>query len=177
LLSQYILIFSNVIVLGPSPQLDLFRSPWEGCQPAEVSPAPHPLLGGEGAGSGGRWGGWAVGGAGGREKADEEDADTDQKKNLSTHCVIQPSIKLAPVANKQEMVSHVVKPKVRRSPKATSLRNEALANPKACAQAVFVSHQRGRPCLTKCALAQADISRQELEASLSGLFVRLGVEQ
>ena len=95
------------------------------------------------------------------------------RKDISAHCAYSTQHQ----ANKQEMVSHVVKPKVRRSPKATSLRNEALANPKACAQAVFVSHQRGRPCLTKCALAQADISRQELEASMAGLFVRLGVEQ
>jgi hypothetical protein len=95
------------------------------------------------------------------------------KKDISAHCAYSTQHQ----ANKQEMVSHVVKPKVRRSPKATSLRKEALANPKACAQAAFISHQRGRPCLTKCALAQTDISRQELEASMSGLFVRLGVEQ
>jgi hypothetical protein len=109
---------------------------------------------------------------------DEEDANKDQKETSPPLMLFNPSSRSSsPPSKKQEMVSHVVKPKVRRSPKATSLRNEALANPKASAQAVFISHQKGRPCLTKCALAQADISRQELEASLSGLFVRLGVEQ
>jgi hypothetical protein len=119
------------------------------------------------------WWGGGVGGVGTGQGSGCCGCGHGSRKDISAHCAYSTQHQ----ANKQEMVSHVVKPKVRRSPKATSLRNETLANPKACAQAAFISHQRGRPCLTKCALAQADISRQELEASMAGLFVRLGVEQ
>ncbi len=182
---QSLLIFSSVIapdvyVGPPAPQLAFSPSAvWEGCQPAGVSPFAASLAGWRrGAGSGRMEGGVVVrGGAAGQGKRMLWMQTQITKRPLHSFCLFNPSSSSPHPAHKQKMVSHVVKPKARRSSKATSLRNEAVANPKASAQAVFISHQKGRPCLTKCALAQADISRQELEASLSGLFVRLGVEQ
>ena len=122
------------------------------------------LAGWRGALGGGGWhavvGGWRGGWGGG---AEEVEAESDDQKT-STHMIVQKSIKLIPLPNKQEMVSHVVKPKSSRTPKQSP-------------QASAASRQRGRVGLTKGAWEQAESGRQELEANLSGLFVKLGVEK
>jgi hypothetical protein len=95
---------------------------------------------------------------------EEVEAEPDDQKTSRHMIIFQKSIKLVPLPNKLEMVSHVVKPKSSRTPKVSP-------------QAHAASRQRGRVGLTKGAWEQIESSRQELEANLSGLFVKLGAEQ
>ena len=113
--------------------------------------------------------GWVArgggGGAGGCGVGTEEvEAELYDQKTPAHMMIVQKSIKLIPLPNKQEMVSHVVKPKSSRTPRQSP-------------QASAAARQRGRVGLTKGAWEQAESGRQELEANLSGLFVKLGVEK